>query len=419
MRHKIWYFGIFCIKNTKIMILCKTTRMGLFTNAGEHCTQKVFWRIIMKKVFKVIFIFAMAVLVARGVYSQADLVSQNPQLDFYINVIPKQKNITISGGSNWDGRLVIDDKYKVTYSHNDSYTTDGFNSIKESYSSYGVKVPGENFSLNFDGVGFIVWENGKMQIKLSINGYGNRSYKTATMPGPNSTAGIRNVREYNSSGRSSFNITLDLEAEYSNGRFSSKLRITPQRTVTLDLTGDQNVSKSIKIGSNNWISPNIVSKTASELNASSKDVFGDWTWNEDRSKIFLKSMMSDNKFVIWNQDGTISWSMEMGKNTKGVSDTTTETNDRIVNLSMSFDGAVAQVFSFIENKEATPPQNFIQLDYGVYNRFLGQLDKKSDVILNQIKDKSMLILQYKDDRTDKTDMFMLEGLETIIEYLNE
>jgi hypothetical protein len=361
----------------------------------------------MKKTF---FVLVMTVLAVVGIYSQTD-TTQNPQWDFFKNVIPKHKNIKISAG---DWTMTIDDKYKVSFSCDIRSESESFTGISSGYLEvYGTT--GSRKNVTFSGVGFVAWDNEKMKIEIPITGYGSYTFRSGSK---DRQGFFTSVKDSNASGNSLFNCTFDLIAEYVQGSFSGKLKLIG-KTLTLNMTGETSSSQSITIGSNSWFTANLVPKTESEMNASSKDAFGEWSWNEDRSKIFLKSKMRDNKFLICNIDGTVSWSMEIGKNVKGTSESTTETNERLINLAMSFDGAPAQVFSFIENKDATPGSNFIQLDYGVYNRFLGTLDKNSDAILSQIKDKSMMILQYKDGGMDKSDMFLLEGLETIMEYLKQ
>jgi hypothetical protein len=281
--------------------------------------------------------------------------------------------------------MSINDKYKVSFVCNES----------NNWISY-----------SYVGNGFVYWDTDRMKISLTINASASFNDSQAWMEGSRT-----------------FTPIINFDAEYINGVMTGKLNISSHdlriymEGAYHQIQGRINRTYGVQIGGS--YTGVFTPKSASELNASSRDTFGDWTWNQDRTKISLKSVMSENKFVIWNYDGLISWSMEMGQNTRGVSETTTDTNDRLVNFSISFDGASPQLFGFIENRESTPPQNFVQLDYGVYNRFLGQLDRNSTGILNQMKDKAILILQYKEGNINKTDMFILEGLETILEYLNQ
>jgi hypothetical protein len=65
-------------------------------------------------------------------------------------------------------------------------------------------------------------------------------------------------------------------------------------------------------------------------------------------------------------DGNVFWSMETERNakgSKGFSESSTDTGNKIVNFAVSFDGEPAQNLSFIENTDGLSDQNFIQYDY--------------------------------------------------------
>jgi len=346
----------------------------------------------MKK--KIFLALLVTVFTLTNVYSQNG-VEQNSQWDFFRNVIPKQQRITFTGGyegssSYYPWTMTIDDRYRVSFSGGYEQNNINFHNARL-----------------WNGTGFVIWDDDRMKIQMSINSHGFNYRKY-----PNSN--VLTVE-----GSRSFNHTFVLQAEYTGGNFNGRLTLSGEKLsfTTYSPTSGAIHESTLETGTNQKVV--FTPKTASELNTSLKDSFGDWTWNQDRSKISLKSLASDNKFVIWNRDGVISWSMEMGKNTKGISESTTETNDRILYFGLSFDGAPAENFSFIENKEATPPQNFIQLDYGVINCFLGTIDQKADAVLAQMKGKFILMLRYRDGNTNKTDMFLLEGLETILDNLNK
>jgi hypothetical protein len=364
-----------------------------------------------RKMKKTFLVFMVTIFVGINVYSQTT-VDRDSQWDFFRNVIPKQKSITISG-NNWS--MTIDDKYKVTLSSQMGSSIDS-NSGFNSNGNYDWERKG-SWDATFRGVGFVVWENEKMVIKLPINASGSENsvyirYSNRHPPVETSR------REDYASGSTSFNETFDFQAEYENGKFSGKLKLS-QKTFTLNMTGNTTRTTSITVGSSNWYTPRIVAKSESELNASTSDEFGEWNWNTDRTRLFLKSQSSDNKFVILNDGGKITWCMEMVKGAKGASESTTDTGEKLVNLSMAFDGTSAQNISFIENTEGSSNQNFIQLDYAVYNRFLGTMERNPDTVLNQLKEKQMLILTYTVNGAQRTDMFMLEGLSTILDYLKK
>jgi hypothetical protein len=176
-------------------------------------------------------------------------------------------------------------------------------------------------------------------------------------------------------------------------------------------------SISTVIGGNTWLAATGVVKTASELNASRNDEFGEWSWNADRTRIFLKSSNSDNRFVILNNNGNLSWCMEIPRNATGSSESTTESGERLINLLMVFDGAPAQNYSFIVNSNALPDQGLIQSEYIVFNRFLGTMDRNASAVLNQIKENKMLLLTYTVNNVQRTDRFSLDGLGNILELL--
>ena len=57
-------------------------------------------------------------------------------------------------------------------------------------------------------------------------------------------------------------------------------------------------------------------------------------------------------------------------------------------------------------------------EYVQYDRFTGKL-KRDSSILEQIKDKRIMVVNYKQNGLDKTAMFQLEGLEAIYNALTE
>ena len=339
----------------------------------------------MKKAFLV---FMVTIFIGINVYSQT--VDRDSQWDFFKNVIPKQKSITFSGGS-------------VSYSHDPRWTM----TINDKYNvSFYCEQTTQNMTFSYRGNGFVIWDTDKMKITLTINASVNYN-------GP----------QHWMDGNRTFTPTIDFNAEYLNGNMTGKLNISSYDLRVYITGSSHNIQKSfqdtrgIRIGGS--YTGVFTQKSESELNASTNDEFGEWNWNTDRTRLFLKSQSSDNKFVILIDGGKITWCMEMVKGSKGLSDSTTDKGEKIINLAMAFDGTSAQNISFIENTERTPVQNFIQLDFVVYNRFMGTLEKNPDTVLNQLKEKQMLILTYTVNGGQRTDMFMLEGLSTILDYLKK
>jgi len=354
------------------------------------------------------------IFVGMNGYSQT--VDRDSQWDFFKNVIPKQKSITISG-NNWT--MTIDDKYKVSFSG--SYSYQGSTGTV-SFTRSETRTDSNQANATFMGQGVIVWDNEKIKINLLINAsgtYDHRGHRRYNANEQQIGGRVQMVDEdfdWGASRNTTINTTFELTPEYINGQFSGKLKLN-EKQLTLNLSGRSAHTASINVGSSNWYTATVVPKTESEINASANDEFGEWSWNTDRTRLFLKSQASDNKFIILNNKGTLTWCMELVKDAKGSSESATDTGDKIVNLAMAFDGAPAQNFSFIVNTGATPGQDFIQLDYVVFNRLLGTLDKNPDTVLNQIKEKQMLILTYTVNNAQKTDMFILDGLATILDYL--
>jgi len=364
----------------------------------------------MKRVFLV---FMVLFLVGVSVYSQT-----NTQWDFFKNVIPRQKSIKISGSDRNSGwTMTINDKYIVAFSGSYRY---GWSHEWRANERLGKRYKNsESTDATFNGTGVIVWDNEKLKLELTINGSGSHNTEWFNLDRPYENDGRFVSKDiYSASGSNRATLAFDILPQYENGGFTGRLSLPTARTFTLNMTGNTSSSVSLTIGGSNLYTATLDPKSESELNAASKDAFGEWSWNADRTRLFLKAQNSANNFVILNENGKLTWRMEMEKGTKGASESTTDTGDKLVNLSMAFDGTAVQIFSFIENNNTANP-NIMQLDYAVYNRFLGTLDKKSNVILNQIKDKGMLILTYTVNGAQKTDMFILEGLDTIMDYLSE
>jgi hypothetical protein len=402
----------------------------------------------MKKVFLVLMA---TIFVGINVYSQT--VDRDSQWDFFSNVIPRQNSITISGRTeienidniilNW--RMTIDDKYNVSFSgdidhqnsHHRDMTWTGNNAIIINSNAHVLAwTKNKGVSVTYRGTGSLVWDNDKMKVVLVINTSGvcrTTFYFNfyEAVRGRDKRKTLSDSEEFSSSGNTNLNLTFDLQSDYNSSNSQGQMKLLlSQNALTINMRGSYasdfngkpisfNYPCTISpvIGGNTWYTATVTPKSQSELNSSSNDQFGNWNWNADRTRLFLKSQNSDNKFVILNNNGTLTWCMEMLKGARGSSESTTDTGDKIVNWAVAFDGAPAQNFSFVENNEGISDQNFAQFDYAVYNRFVGTLDKNANEILNQFKDKKILMLSYTLNGVRRTDMFMLRGLETILEHM--
>jgi hypothetical protein len=138
------------------------------------------------------FILFFYLLLGNLLFAQT-VANQSSQWDFFSNVIPNHRSITISGSSpvsgyhsgtmNWT--MTIDSQYNVSFSG--TYTISGWdhpsdpshersphdaysNTSREGdiYSSYSFyKIHGG--TVTYKGIGSLAWENNKMKITLSLN----------------------------------------------------------------------------------------------------------------------------------------------------------------------------------------------------------------------------------------------------------
>lgn len=373
------------------------------------------------------------ILVSINVYSQ------NTQWDFFKD-ISKYKKITLSGTATvnnghrdyhnslkWE--ISIDDKYNVSFTGNfraNSYGTfpnidrgrNNPNIIGETilYEFYRIN---NGVNVNYRGTGSLIWDNDQIKIFLSIDATGDGSGTLTISEYRNNKGHVGSSDQYiSASGSDTFNLVFDVKSDYVNEGSSNQLKIMlSQNKMNLNMDGDFPCLASATVGGNTWYTAVMTKKSESEINLSSKDEFGEWTWNNDKTKIILKSRNSKNQFVIWNNKSNLSWSLEMQSGTKGSSENTLETGDKLLNLAISIDGTPTELFSFIENKETTSNQNIIQLDYIQYNRFLGTMNKTANDILNQWKNKQIITISSTVNGVQKTDMFIINGLNNILEYL--
>ena len=65
----------------------------------------------------------------------------------------------------------------------------------------------------------------------------------------------------------------------------------------------------------------------------------------------------------------------------------------------------------------TMTQGSTLLTYAVYNRFLGSLDMRSEALLTEFKNYRIMLVNYKVGDIDKSALFRLDGLESLMDYL--
>lgn len=170
-------------------------------------------------------------------------------------------------------------------------------------------------------------------------------------------------------------------------------------------------------------------KSESELNAENSDIYGKWQWNEDRSKIYLSSMTDDSYMVLWNNKNNLEWGFTLPDSSCGYKTEETAKGENLEYLMISFDGSSEQSFIFntyyydiMQFDDSSEGSSSIDSGYFYenvqYDRFSGKL-KRNASILGQIKDKRIMVVNYKQNGLDKTAMFQLEGLEAIYNALTE
>lgn len=166
---------------------------------------------------------------------------------------------------------------------------------------------------------------------------------------------------------------------------------------------------------NKALTYSITQKSQSEINTETSDMYGKWQWNEDRSVIYLASTTKEAYLVLWNSDGNLSWGFQMDKAATGYKSETAESGAELTYMMLTFDGDTEQSFTF---EKSTNESGMVNFQYVQYDRFMGKL-KRDASILNQIKDKRTMIVNYKQNGSSKTAMFRLEGLESIYNAITQ
>ena len=273
------------------------------------------------------------------------------------------------------------------------------------------KGRGCGVELAISGTGVLAWESERMVIRLNV---------TETVSGGeydfyNYSANTTECHIYDSDSHSStYTYEVEMSSINSNQIFLKGNDITSSiKGVKCFAGGEyrQNWYFHTKIKlANKPIRINVEHKSQSEMNTQNSDMYGKWQWNNDRSVIYLESTTKDARLVLWNNDGILSWGFQLSNTATGYKTETADSGQELAYLMLSFDGASEQSFSFVKSGN-----DFV---YAQYDRFLGSL-KHDASIINQIKDKRTLILNYKQNGSTKTAMFQLEGLEAIYNAITQ
>lgn len=280
--------------------------------------------------------------------------------------------ISASGNVSWDiasDRLFIDLSGEVSGSYSDS---------KDIYET----------TKKVDGWGII--ERG-----LTGGSSGNRYKYERT---------YSHTEYYSASGRRSFSKILYLSV-YDDGRISLSSGTLGNATLTGDVT--RTVSFNI---SDSYFTPSYGSTIASSENTT--DEFGRWQWNNTRTHLYLKSVNSENTLNIAINDSlnTKSLYFECKDTTMvGTSISTTDDGYTLKQFMIGFEDGIKLNLSLQEINK--------QYYYAEYNRFLATLNKDANSIIDQLKNKKLLLFAYEKLGVKYTDIYILEGLEIILNYL--
>lgn len=355
-----------------------------------------------------------------------EAVGQNPQWDVYNN-IPNFKSISFafSDSDVEVGYKLWNDAQPIRQKRNDGKKL--FMAIHDNYSvelrytsAMRFCEDKEIIPISIYGSGIIRWQNEGMVLDLNVNvrsqggsdglcsqyqstRYGDvYSTDTYTFPYFDKTTKYSYSIMYDERGffvlsGSDISSTIEGNDDYYSDDGNSRNGIPVLYKTLIKLTG-----KAIRFS--------VSEKSQSEMNAQNSDMYGKWQWNNERSVIYLESTTKDAHLVLWNNDDNLLWGFQLSNIATGYKTETTDSGQDLAYLMLSFDGASEQSFSFVKTGN-----NFV---YAQYDRFLGSL-KHDASIINQIKDKRTLILNYKQNGSDKTVMFQLEGLEAIYNAITQ
>lgn len=349
-------------------------------------------------------------------------IGQVSQWDVY-NSIPNYKsmklNITdenvILGWKNNSGESGLykrtnERNYSIEMKINGDYSVDFFYSNPYETQAYG----GLYASFTIVGKGQLLWLNEHMVLQMEVKKEASAGYRD--LPNGN----VFFCEEINNTST----LIYDVEYRESSG-YSTFVFKKGEDIIT---TRNSYMFYAIR-GNNEYLGSSIdriiltgehfvydaEHKSQSELNAQTSDMYGKWQWNDDRSVIYLESTSKDAFLVLWNNNGNLSWGFQLDSAASGYKTETAESGAELAYLMLTFDGGAEQSFTFEKTASSSTRAEF---QYVQYDRFLGNL-KHDASILGQIKDKRIMILNYKQNGSSKTAMFQLEGLEAIYNAITQ
>ena len=351
-----------------------------------------------------------------GANSYSGSQSQNLQWEFY-NSISNYKSIKVdipdrnvirswwwSNGIEQQSGQISNNDYYIGMIIKGDYTVNLVYSHPWKAHSYAND---DNFHIF--GTGRLVWENQRMVLRMDVKKESRDSYYMFN------SGVLRKIYSMNQTSTFVYNV------EYAVSRqgfyFEGNDIVAQRKLYSEDARGNSSLveTQTDKIVLSGFHSIDIEAKTQSELNAQNSDMYGKWQWNDDRSEIFLESTTKDAYLVMWNNDGNLDWGFQMDNAASGYKTETAENGAELAYLMLTFDGGAEQSFTFEKSITVSGASNF---QYVQYDRFMGTM-KRDASILGQIKDKRIMIVNYKQNGSDKTAMFQLEGLEAIYNAITQ
>ena len=336
----------------------------------------------------------------------ASFVFADSTSDFeFYKSIPKYESITLNGQ---EISIVIKSNYSVSMSA----------SKRESYSKSELT-----------GYGTVMWDPNEKRIYLQLSGSVSGSYSRdedvytterkynvgSTLAnglfGSGTADYYRTERVYDhteyyrASGSENFSVKVPMSISsdkryytLSSRSLSASLSGNTRATVSFSISGEQ---KSLGYGS------------ARTSGYSNNDEFGMWQWTSDKSRIYLYSTnMQSNKLSLVrnNQDGTFMLQLYFGGGRIDGSSASNTNEGRLLQLNFSFEDGTNVSLPFLE-------QSGYSYTYATYNRFLEEWNMNATSLINQIKEKQMVIITYTSNGSSSSAIFELEGLEAIMSYL--